>query len=122
MTDDYKPAPKFVRTEGVYSLLTPVPALASVIFSVTGYIFILAGDDNGAKTFFVISLFAAVLTTILAIIAILTPRKKKVMPFFMILIAVVASGIIFTIDPNILQNLDFWSAPGEVMGDRPFIP
>lgn len=117
MTDDYKPAPKFVRTEGVYSLLTPVPALASVIFSVTGYIFILAGDLNGSKTFFVISLFAALVTVVLALVAILSPKKKKVMPFFMLLIASVAAMIIFYIDPNILQNLDFWSAPSDTIRD-----
>jgi hypothetical protein len=113
MVDEYAPPPKFIRTETIFSLLSPIPTLISVIFSITGYVFLIAGDGNGAKTFLVIALFAAFFTLLLTTIALCIPRKKKGMAGLMFVIAGVAAAIILMLDPGILNNLDFWSAPGD---------
>lgn len=112
MTENYRPAPKFIRTETIYSLLAPVPALASVVFTVSGYLFRIADDPDGSKTFFVLALFAAVCSMIITFIALCLPRKKKAMAVLMFMISLAAAITIFWLTPDILQNLNFWTSPG----------
>lgn len=121
MNDDYRPEPKFVRTESLFSMLSYIPALSAVIFSATAYIFIVAGDPKGSKTFLVISLFSAVVTIILSFIAVCMPRKKKIFPLICLLLGAIVISVVFIISPDILQNLNFWSATGEDT-EGPFIP
>ena len=115
MDTEYKPPPKYIKTEGVASILSTIPALSSVVFSVSGYIFIMVGDNNGAKTFFVISLISSLITILLTIVSICTPRKKKIRAFIMLLVALASALIVFLIMPEIISDLDFWSIPVEIM-------
>jgi len=97
MTYGTQPEPK---KDNVAALISPIPAIGSIIFHVTGWIFVSQSDTEGARSFFILAIFLAVAALLMSVIALLTPKRKKGLALFVFIVSGIGLALIFQFTPT----------------------
>lgn len=75
------------KVDSVPGLISPFPFFVSLVFHLFAWIFVWVGDVEGGRSFFIITIGLTGLATLLALINLVTPKRKKLKAFWVFLFA-----------------------------------